>query len=292
MRAPRVFWIKAKLGDQKALRICARLADMLSRNDVELFFDPILARELKMTGRGLGEAELKGKVDMLIVVGGDGTLLRVVHLIPGEVPPLLGINSDTIGFLYDFGGEDAEKVVGEVLEGRYTLEYRRMGRAVIELPDEEITQRFLNEALVANRELCKLLKFDLLIDGELVYRGRADGLIVSTTTGASAYALSAGGPVVDPRLECIVAVPLAPFSPLMRPMVLDPGREIAIKVWHEGVMVTDGLVRVPLPIHSMIHVSVGDFGIPFVKVGEGRRLYHRIINRLLDKPWSYSYDMG
>ncbi|RLE83765.1 MAG: hypothetical protein DRJ41_04325 [Thermoprotei archaeon] len=150
--------------------------------------------------------------------------------------------------------------------------------------------RFLNEILIINKDAYKLLKFELYVDEELMYRGRADGVIVATTTGSSAYALSAGGPFVDPSIEASVVVPLAPFSSLLKPLVLSSKRNIRIKVLHDSVAVLDGYIVRNLPFEGEVSIKMGEDKISFIKFGKGRPLSWKLSNRLLDRPWSFKLD--
>lgn len=281
-------WVKAKLGDLKALRIASKLVKALFNYGIEIYPDPILAKELRLESKGLRDNEVnRDIVDAIIIIGGDGTLLSTIHKIPGDIPPIIGINSDTIGFLYDYGEEDLDKVVQGIIEGKYTFETRTLGMLRFVYPEDEYKYKFLNEVLVINKDAYKLLRFRLYIDNELLYEGRADGIIVSTTTGSSAYALSAGGPLVDPSLEALILVPLAPFSSLLKPVVCGPKREVKVDVMHESVVVMDGTILRKLPLKGEISVKMGKEKILFIKFGRGRELSNKIINRLLDKPWSF-----
>lgn len=283
--------MKAKLGDFKALRIASRLIKALSDCNIKIYSDPILAKELKLESKRLRDSEVnRDLVDAVVIIGGDGTLLNTIHKIPGNVPPIIGINSDTIGFLYDYGEEDLDRVIRGIIEGRYNFESRTLGMLKFIYPEDSYIYKFLNEVLVINKDAYKLLRFKVYIDSDLLYEGRADGIILSTTTGSSAYALSAGGPLIDPSLEALVLVPLVPFSSLLKPIVCGPKREIKVGVLHESVVIVDGVVLRKLPLKGEISVMISKEKIPFIKFGGGRRLSHKIINRLLDKPWSFKMD--
>ncbi|WP_413662463.1 NAD(+) kinase [Microbulbifer sp. CNSA002] len=169
--------------------------------------------------------------DLVIVVGGDGSLLGAARALARYSVPLLGINRGRLGFLTDITPDQVEDKVGEVLAGKYMAESRF-------LLDMSVTRNgrpvgkgsALNDVVLHPGEFIRMIEFDLYIDGQFVYTQRSDGLIVSTPTGSTAYALSGGGPIMHPKLDAIVLVPLNPHTLSSRPIVVEGSSEFKLVV--------------------------------------------------------------
>ena len=149
--------------------------------------------------------EIYDAVDIAIVIGGDGTLLRYATPCAKAKVPTLGINLGTVGFLTEVELDDIEKSLSALLCGEYIKEERMLLKACI---NDSETYHALNDIVVAKRDHEQLIHVDLYADGELVYHYKADGLIVATPTGSTGYSISAGGPVVDPKMDLYVATPI------------------------------------------------------------------------------------
>lgn len=191
---------------------------------------------------------LLGEVcDLVIVVGGDGSLLGVSRLLARYDAPILGINRGHLGFLTDVSPDDLEQQVGAVLDGEYRLEKRFLLDVELKRNGEPVgTADALNDVVLNSGTSAHMMEFDLFIEGEFVYRLRADGLIASTPTGSTAYSLSAGGPIMHPRLDAILLLPMFPHTLSSRPIVVDGNSEVKIvisKQHHGAAPVTcDGQV--------------------------------------------------
>ncbi|TGG95726.1 NAD(+) kinase [Natronospirillum operosum] len=167
--------------------------------------------------------------DLIIVVGGDGTLLGAARDMARFERPMLGINRGRLGFLTDIMPDDLETEVSAVLDGRYLLEHRFLLEAVLERDGVEIgRETALNDVVLHPGQSIRMIEFDLYVDEHFVYRQRSDGLIVSTPTGSTAYALSAGGPIMQPGLDAISLVPMFPHSLTSRPLMIDGNARIRI----------------------------------------------------------------
>ncbi|OMH25304.1 NAD(+) kinase [Motiliproteus sp. MSK22-1] len=183
---------------------------------------------------GLQESALRlmgESCDMVIVVGGDGTLLGAARELAPYKVPVLGVNRGNLGFLTDITPDQVCEKITEVLEGRYTIENRFLIDAFVRrkgLPVGEGSA--LNEVILHPGKTARLIRFDLYIEGEYVYNQRSDGLIVATPTGSTAYSLSGGGPIMHPRLDAIVLVPMFPHTLSSRPIVVDGNVELKIVV--------------------------------------------------------------
>ena len=157
--------------------------------------------------------------DLAIVVGGDGTMLTAAReLVPAGVP-LVGINQGRVGFMTDIGHDDTRSAIGAILEGRYVVEERSLLDAEILRDGKSMLRTVaLNEAVVGKGSQGRLIEFELSLDGEFVYALRADGIIVATPTGSTAYALSAQGPILHPAVPALALVPLNPHTLSARPV--------------------------------------------------------------------------
>jgi NAD+ kinase len=178
------------------------------------------------------EVQKDGKgADLAIVVGGDGTMLTAARdLVPLGVP-LVGVNQGRLGFMTDIGHDDMRSGLGAILEGRYVIEERSLLDAEI-LRDGKAMLRTvaLNEAVVGKGAQGRLIEFELSLDGEFVYSLRADGILVATPTGSTAYALSAQGPILHPAVPALALVPLNPHTLSARPVSVSDKSVIEIKL--------------------------------------------------------------
>jgi len=178
-------------------------------------------RELRefLQSRGCEVAKEGKGADLAIVIGGDGTMLAAAReLVPLGVP-LVGINQGRVGFMTDIGHDDTRSGVGAILEGRYVVEERSLLDAEILRDGKSMLRTVaLNEAVVGKGSQGRLIEFELSLDGEFVYALRADGIIVATPTGSTAYALSAQGPILHPAVPALALVPLNPHTLSARPV--------------------------------------------------------------------------
>jgi NAD+ kinase len=179
------------------------------------------------------DAELVTRAQLAMVIGGDGSLLYAARLVAGSGIPLLGINRGRLGFLTDVMPQDMFQCVDSVLEGRYESDHRPLLEARLIAPGHEPrTQLALNDVVLAKWETGRILDFETRIDGRFVNSHGADGLVVASSTGSTAYALSCGGPIVDPSLDVMVVVPICPHTLADRPIVVS-GRSTVSVTLHE-----------------------------------------------------------
>jgi NAD+ kinase len=198
--------------------------------------------------------------DLIIVVGGDGSLLAAARTLARFDVPVLGVNRGRLGFLTDVSPDEIELRVGEVLDGQFRIEKRFLLDAVVKRNGEPVgAGEALNDVVVNSGTSAKMIEFELYIEGEFVYRQRSDGLIVSTPTGSTAYSLSGGGPIMHPRLDAIVLVPMFPHTLSSRPIVVDGNSEIKLVICDSnsgGVPVTlDGQVSMTAQPGDLVYVT-------------------------------------
>jgi NAD+ kinase len=169
--------------------------------------------------------------DLIIVLGGDGSLLAAARVLARHNVPVLGINRGRLGFLTDILPDEIEERVGAVLAGEYEIDKRFLLSAVVRRGSEVVGRaEALNDVVVNSGTSAQMIEFDLYVDNEFVYRQRSDGLIVSTPTGSTAYSLSGGGPIMHPKLDAVVLVPMFPHTLSSRPIVIDGDSEIRIEI--------------------------------------------------------------
>jgi NAD+ kinase len=210
--------------------------------------------------------------DLVIVVGGDGSMLKVANSLADQNLPVVGINRGRLGFLTDISPEEFEQVLGQVLDGKYKEETRFLLNVCIERDGkQEDIGCALNDVVLHPGIAAQMIEFSLFIDDEFVYQQASDGLIIATPTGSTAYSMSAGGPIMHPKLDAVVLVPMYPHSLSSRPVVIDGQSEVKIVVGDRYNMMPqvscDGSVEYTAEAGDQIHVS---------KKAEKLRLLHPI----------------
>jgi NAD+ kinase len=164
-------------------------------------------------------AEGETSADLAVVVGGDGSMLAAARELVRHRVPLVGVNLGRVGFMTDIGHDDMQAGIGAILDGNYTIEERTLLDAEIRRGEGTVLRTIaLNEAVVGKGAQGRLIEFELWLDGEFVYTLRADGMIVCTPTGSTAYALSAQGPILHPAVPALALVPLNPHTLSARPV--------------------------------------------------------------------------
>ena len=169
------------------------------------------------------------QIDLAIVVGGDGTLLHVARLLADQGVPAIGINLGRLGFLTDISFSDLETGIGAILNGQYAIEKRTMLQCTT-YKDEQVvfSGHALNEIVLSKGNTGRVIEFEIRVNGNYVSQIRSDGLILATPTGSTAYALSAGGPIIYPDLSVICMSPICPHTLSNRPIILDENNTIEI----------------------------------------------------------------
>jgi NAD+ kinase len=250
----------AKVTSREALRLADKLSRALSRAGAEVVFDLATAARLEREG-GLPTDRLGRAADLVVALGGDGTLLSAARTAPSTTP-VLGINVGRLGFLAGLKREEAIRRLPEVLAG----EFREEKRLRLEVEVREGTHcgsyLALNDAVVHKEALSRISSFSIALDGKTAAEFRADGVIVSTPTGSTAYNLSAGGPILHPNLPAMVITPICPHTFSQRPLVVPAPTTVGIRVLdrerREGVFLTlDGQEGFPIGRGTTVEVRAG-----------------------------------
>jgi NAD+ kinase len=235
------------------------LLQWLEARGVQTFVDEETANCLPDPSKGQARQRVADASQLLLVLGGDGTMLAAAHLAAPRGIPILPINMGSLGFLTSFTMEELHPALDDTLEGRYSLSERVMIRVELERSGKVIEdQQVLNEVVINKGALARMIVMELVIDGDFVCRYRADGLIVASPTGSTAYSLSAGGPIVHPAVESFVITPICPHTLSDRPLVVRDSSSIEMQLSGsaEPVFLTlDGQRGIPLQPTDRVRVS-------------------------------------
>jgi NAD+ kinase len=254
----------------EALSLAGELARWLRGQKLEVLSEPECAAQI---GAGRASArEIAQHADLIVVLGGDGTLLGVARLIGAREAPILGINLGGLGFLTEATTQEALSTVARVVAGDYEVDQRITLEAVVEhaageaRPDEHF--RALNDVVLIKRALGRMLDLHVVADHMPFCTYRADGLIVATPTGSTAYALSAGGPIVFPNLGVMVLAPICPHTLSNRPVVLPDSFELEVRVSaddHGAMLTCDGQESAHIGPADTIKVHRGQHTVSLVR---------------------------
>ena len=217
-----------RLGSAKVVETLKRLIRFLDDGGYHVIIEDRTASALLERGHAEASRRMLGELcDLVIVVGGDGSLLGAARTLCRSGTLVLGVNRGRLGFLTDISPDELEARVGEVLAGHYEVEQRFLLDAELYRGDALVgSGDALNEIVQHPGKAVRMIEFELFIDGQFVYSQRSDGLIVATPTGSTAYAMSGGGPIMHPKLDVVTLVPMFPHTLSSRPIVIDADCEI------------------------------------------------------------------
>ncbi len=239
--------------------------------------------------RAVREAVAARGLDLLVALGGDGTMLRAGHLCAPHEVPILGINLGKLGFLTEVSRDEWHEAMDRVLSGDYWLEERMMLRAVQRREGEILgSWDVLNECLVGRGEVVRPVRLITEIDGRYLTTYVADGLIAATATGSTAYALAAGGPILPPELRNILIVPVAPHLSVDRAIVLHEGSwvRITVRTDHKAIISVDGHEALPLQDRDQVDVRAGEHTAVFVRLQDPGYFYRNLTSHMNQNPFS------
>lgn len=281
MKLPTV-GIIAKPHPDEILPVVPRLLDWLNQHRLRVLYDEETARCLRASD-GLPRENLPGQVDLVIVLGGDGTLLAAARVTHEHNVPILGVNLGSLGFLTEITLDEMYPVLEDILAHRHKIDRRRMLEASVVRAGQTIASyRALNDVVLHKAALARMIDYAVEVDTVFVSMFRADGLIVSTPTGSTAYSLAAGGPIVFPSLDAFLITPICPHMLSNRPLVV-PGSaqvEVKLKSAKDSVYATvDGQVGLELREKDTLRVSNSDYFIQLVV--SPRRDYFQVLRSKL-----------
>jgi NAD+ kinase len=259
------------------------LLQWLSSRNIEALYDEETARSLGDESKMRTRDQLAEETDLLLVLGGDGTLLSAARQAGPRGKPILPINMGSLGFLTSFTRDELYPALEETLAGRLVANERVMLKAELLRGGNPIeTQDVLNDAVIHKGNLARMVDLRLSLDGEFVCRYRADGLIVSTPTGSTAYSLSAGGPIVHPSVEAILITPICPHTLSDRPIVVGDCCSIEISLFehNESVHLTlDGQTGIPLETTDKVRITRAPGRLKLIQ--PPRKSYYEILRSKL-----------
>lgn len=229
------------------------------------------ARQLPFTPDAIASiTELGETADLAVVVGGDGRMLGAARVLSRFDIAVIGVNRGNLGFLTDLDPDNLLPPLEEVLKGKYVTEHRYLLETqVIRHNEIKSSNSAMNEVVLHHERVASLLEFEVYIDGHFMLSQRADGLIISTPTGSTAYSLSAGGPIISPRLDAITLVPMFPHTLSSRPIVVDSLSEIRLRISRENA----DFIQVSCDSHVALPVQPGD-EVVIRKQAHALRLVH------------------
>ena len=246
-----------------ALKTMCELATWLTERGIGLLGGPEIERERieEKTGCAVEQVEpeeLAVNADLVLVLGGDGTMIAAARLMGETEVPVLGVNYGGLGYLAEFRIEELYTALESILAGNYRLDRRVMLDVELQRGDAPATRnRVLNDIVINKSALARIIEIEAYLNRQFVNSFRADGLIVSTPTGSTAYNLSAGGPVIFPSMNAVVITPICPFTLSNRPIVVpdDAVIELCLKTEEEEVALTlDGQVGFPLQVEDRVTI--------------------------------------
>lgn len=261
-----------KRNDERALKLARELCHWIQSQGLKA----LVERQLESAPPGAEPHEMRAlaeRADLIVVLGGDGTLLGVARLIGRRETPILGVNLGGLGFLTEITVDEALPTLGRIIAGDYDVDRRVTIEAIIE-PEAGSTRHnrrifcALNDVVLNRHQLGKMLEMHVTARGEPFCLYRADGLIISTPTGSTAYALSAGGPILYPTLAVTLLAPICPHTVTNRPVVLPDEFELQIRLGptdHDARMTVDGQETAEVGPRDLIHIHRGGHAVALVR---------------------------
>lgn len=223
--------------------------------------------------------------DLIIVLGGDGTLLNAAYIFRDYDLPLMGINIGNLGFLTSFEQSNLYEGLMRIIHGEYRIEERMTLEVFHERDGVRIgNYTAINDAVVSKNTLARMFDLEISVNDDVIDRYAADGLILATPTGSTAYSLSAGGPIVEPSMEAILLTPICAHNLFSRPMVVNAQEEIAVRVMQPTSDVTltiDGQLGVAVHDQDVVKVAMGRRKVRFVRLAD--RSFYEILREKLSR---------
>ena len=259
--------------NEETVQSVKRLIQFLSARNIS-YRESVITSRADFSDLDLKKAAVLKDCDLIIVLGGDGSMLAAVRALAAFEIPLLCINLGRLGFLADISSSEMETVLEKIFAGELREEQRLMLNLEIIRNGKVITTQIaFNEVVVLKSEVMRMIEFETIVDGHSVSQQRGDGTIISTPTGSTAYSLSSGGPIVYPSMEAILLVPISPHAMGIRPLVIPssscveikliPGRVDEARVSYDGqgilTLLPDDLVRITTSPHKVKLIQPADY---------------------------------
>ena len=275
--------IIAKVHTSGIRDILKDLCQWLSERQIQVFFDRATGGLVDQPQEVYSKAQIPSLVDVIIVLGGDGTLLSIARLVGSNNIPIIGVNLGSLGFLTEITLDEMYTSLEQVYQQDFTTSQRLLLTACVSREGERIAEySALNDVVVTKSALARVIDLETCINGQYVTTYKADGLIIGTPTGSTAYNLSAGGPVIYPEMQALVMTPICPHTLTNRPTVIPDTSElqVTLKSENEDVFLTlDGQVGFALRYQDVVHLKKADYMIRLVRPSE--RNYFEVLRRKL-----------
>jgi NAD+ kinase len=264
----------------EAIKEAAEIAAFLQAQGLQASHGLLYDEELRLQVQS-------GEIDLLIALGGDGTMLRAGHLCAPSGVPILGINMGHFGFLTEIRKDKWRDTLLRLLHGDYWLENRMMLCAEQWRDKKKLgSWDVVNEVVVGRGRILRPVKLDMRVDGRFLTTYVADALIASTPTGSTAYALAVGGPILPPELRNILIIPVAPHLSIDRAIVLSQGAAVSITVHsdHEAVLSVDGQTPIELADGDCVEARIGEHIVQFVRFQDPGYFYRNLTKYMNQNP--------
>jgi NAD+ kinase len=275
--------IVVKPGSEEAFHTACKLSEWFKERRINPIGEPFQKEEIKAFSSDETQ-EIRELADLIVVLGGDGTILSTARLLGNREIPVLGINYGSLGYLTEFRIEEMFSAIETVLSGKYEIDRRMMlDVSITSNGENKAIGRVLNDVVINKSALARIIEISVSFDKFFVNDFRADGLIVSTPTGSTAYNLSAGGPIVYPSMNAIILTPICPFTLTNRPIVIPDTSDINLRLLSadENVTVTlDGQVGYQIKPEDTINVRKSNIGFNLIQ--PANRNYFDILRNKLN----------
>lgn len=284
MRVP--LGIIANLDKPATVEVTRDILNYLSELGVEAMLPVNLATQIERTELGFTEQEIAQESSAIIVLGGDGTLLSVARRWPFWGVPMLGVNLGHLGFLTEVEEKGTKEAVQMIINNEFRLQERMMLRATVHRKGMQVTEAFaLNDCVVTKGAFARMIRLEVHIGKSYLETFPADGVIIATPTGSTAYSLSAGGPIVDPSMQLMLLTPICPHMLQARPVVISAREKIRIKLHsvHEDMVLTlDGQEGVRLYPDDEVLIEKADIVTRLIKIAP-RSFYDVLRHKMSEK---------
>jgi NAD+ kinase len=260
--------IIAKANIPEPLKITKKLTAWLKQREVEVFVEKELGEQIGYAN-SVDAADIPELVDVILVFGGDGTFLGMARLACKHGTPILGINLGGLGFLTEVTVEELYPMMERIIQGNFEVEERQMLLTTIHRDKDTLgTYEVLNDVVINKGAVARIIDLAIYIDDSHVTTYKADGIILSTPTGSTAYSLSAGGPIVHPTIPVTIITPICPHTLTNRPLVVSSNMKVEIKVTTQEpdtYLTLDGQIGIRLNTGDIIEVQRTDTSVKLIK---------------------------
>ncbi|KAA3636453.1 MAG: NAD(+)/NADH kinase [Calditrichaeota bacterium] len=253
----------------------------------QLYLSEDLKDDFQNTINYLPSEELAAKVDILVSMGGDGTLLATARMVGKAGTPILGINLGSLGFMTQLTPQQLLPALDSIVKKEYQIEKRMMLK--IDTPGiEDVESKYaLNDVVIDNGSVARVININLSVNAENIVTYKADGLIIATPTGSTAYSLAVGGPIMHPKMEAMIASPVSSFSLNTRPMIFSPEDVLEVSIIDDdriAQVTIDGQVNLPLDSSNIVTITRASFYTQFITFPNTS--FYRVLRNKLH--WGYT----